>query len=57
LPILRLNPKVGVEDISADSAYAGHGPGAPACLKQPVANLAAQRDDILAALDFLFTGY
>ena len=26
-------------------------------LKEPVANLSAQRDEILAALDFLFTGF
>jgi toxin CcdB len=26
-------------------------------LKRPVTNLSAHRDDILAALDFLFTGY
>jgi hypothetical protein len=26
-------------------------------LKKPVANLSPQRDEILAALDFLFTGF
>jgi toxin CcdB len=57
LPILRLNPKVGVGGtalvaLTQDMAALPH-----RLLKAPVANLSAQREEILAALDFLFTGF
>jgi toxin CcdB len=57
IPVLRLNPlavvdgqkfHVRVQDIATV-------PGR--LLKFPVANLSAQRDEILIALDFLFTGF
>lgn len=55
--ILRLNPDVSVNGkplvlLTQDLAAIPR----PA-LKQPVANLSPQRDEILAALDFLFTGF
>lgn len=57
MPVLRLNPSICfneealvllTQDISAVARRA---------LPTPLANLAAQREDILAALDFLFSGY
>jgi toxin CcdB len=57
IPLLRLNPCVTVE---SDAFYVRMQDLATvprATLKRPVANLAAQRDELLAALDFLFTGY
>jgi toxin CcdB len=56
-PVLHLNPNVNIggkrlvlltQDIAAVPR---------SLLKAPVANLSAQRADILAALDFLFTGF
>jgi toxin CcdB len=38
-------------------ARAGHRNMPRSLLKKPVTNLSAQRDEILAALDFLFTGF
>ena len=57
IPVLRLNPvalvdgqrfHVRVQDIATVSRR---------MLKSPVANLSQQREEILAALDFLFTGF
>ena len=57
LPILRLNPKVGVggtalialtQDLAALPTH---------LLNHPITNLDSQRDEILAALDFLFSGF
>lgn len=57
LPILRLNPKLMVEqqmllaltqDIAAIPRH---------LLAHPITNFSLQRDEILAALDFLFTGF
>lgn len=57
IPVVRLNPVahiggkeylVRVQDIATVPRR---------MLKKPVANLSPQRDEILAALDFLFTGF
>jgi len=57
LSILRLNPTVTVK--GADLIFLAQDLAAipRALLKTPVANLSAQRDPIIAALDFLFTGF
>ncbi|MDR3393660.1 MAG: CcdB family protein [Parasulfuritortus sp.] len=57
LPILRLNPRVTVEEqplvvLAQDMAAVPR-----RLLSKPIGNLSAQRNDILAALDFLFTGF
>lgn len=57
VPVLRLNPIVSIDgddyllrmqDIAAVPRR---------LLRQPVTNLSSRREDILAALDFLFTGF
>jgi toxin CcdB len=57
VPVLRLNPMtivagqrfhIRVQDIATVPRR---------MLKSPVANLSSQREEILAALDFLFTGF
>jgi toxin CcdB len=57
IPVLRLNPTVAVagrrllvmtQELAAIKRRS---------LKAPVANLSANRDDILSALDFLFSGF
>ena len=57
LPVLRLNPVV----VIADQTYLLRAQELAAIgsrsLKTPIANLSAQREEILAALDFLFTGF
>lgn len=57
LSILRLNPTVTV--MGTDLIFLAQDLAAipRALLKAPVANLSAQRDPIIAALDFLFTGF
>ena len=57
LPILRLNPKVRIEDTTLILLTQEMAPVPRRILEQRVTNLAAQRDELLAALDFLFTGY
>lgn len=57
MPILRLNPKVSVEDTALIVLTQDMAPVPRRMLKTPVANLSPQRDEVLAALDFLFTGY
>jgi toxin CcdB len=57
LPILRLNPKVKVAGeslfvMTQELASINRRP-----LKNAVANLASERDALLAALDLLFTGF
>jgi toxin CcdB len=57
IPVLRLNPTVRVgarEYFLRPQELAAI---ATRLLKKPVANLSPQRDEILAALDFLFTGF
>jgi toxin CcdB len=57
VPVLRLNPVVTIDGREYFlrpqelAAIATHS------LKHSVANLSPQRDEILAALDFLFTGF
>jgi toxin CcdB len=57
LPVLRLNPVV----VIADQTYLLRAQELAAIgsrsLKTPIANLSAQREEILAALDFLFAGF
>ena len=57
LPVLSLNPVV----VIADQTYLLRAQELAAIgsrsLKTPIANLSAQREEILAALDFLFTGF
>ena len=57
LPILRLNPKVGVGDTALIVLTQDLAALPTRLLRNPVANLSSQRDEILAALDFLFTGF
>ena len=57
LPILRLNPKVGVGETALIAMTQDMAALPRRILKMPVTNLSAQRDEILAALDFLFTGF
>ena len=56
-PILRLNPKVGVGDTALVALTQYIASVSNRLLRNPVANLSPQRDEILAALDFLFTGF
>ena len=56
-PILRLNPKVGVGDTALVVLTQDLAAVPSRLLRNPVANLSSQRDEILAALDFLFTGF
>ena len=57
IPVLRLNPIVRIKGKEyflrpqEMAAIATHS------LKKPITNLSPQREEILAALDFLFTGF
>lgn len=57
MPILRLNPRVEIEGMPLVALTQDMAPVPQRLLKSPVGNLASQRDELLAALDFLFTGY
>ncbi|MDP1605908.1 MAG: CcdB family protein [Rhodocyclaceae bacterium] len=57
LPILRLNPKLEVAGSAVVMLTQELATLPRRALKTPVANLSAQRDEILAALDLLFTGF
>ncbi|MFN6960785.1 MAG: CcdB family protein [Rhodocyclaceae bacterium] len=57
LPILRLNPKVGVGETTLVALTQNMAALPRRLLKTPVANLSSQREEILAAIDFLFTGF
>ena len=57
LPILRLNPRVSIGARELIALTQDLAPVPRSMLKRPVANLSPQRDEILAALDFLFTGF
>lgn len=57
LPILRLNPKLDVAGATLVLLTQELATLPRRALKSPVANLSAQRDEILTALDFLFTGF
>lgn len=57
LPILRLNPKLIVEQQALLALTQDIASIPRRLLARPIANLSPQRDEILAALDFLFTGF
>jgi toxin CcdB len=57
LPILRLNPRLEVAGTAVVMLTQELATIPRRALKQPIANLSTQREDILAALDFLFTGF
>lgn len=56
-PILRLNPQLMIEQEMLIALTQDIAAIPRRLLIHPVANLSAQRDEILAALDFLFTGF
>lgn len=57
LPILRLNPKVSIDGKELIVLTQDLAPVPGNMLKKPVTNLSGQREEIIAALDFLFTGF
>ena len=57
LPILRLNPKVDVGETALIALTQDMAALPKRMLTTPVANLSPQREEILAALEFLFTGF
>ncbi|MDI6747203.1 MAG: CcdB family protein [Rhodocyclaceae bacterium] len=57
LAILRLNPRININGDSLVLLTQDMAALPRRILKTPVANLSSQRDEILAALDFLFTGF
>jgi toxin CcdB len=57
LPILRLNPKLVVEQQTLIALTQDIASIPRRLLARPITNLTPQRDEILAALDFLFTGF
>jgi toxin CcdB len=57
VPVLRLNPMVHIDDQTYILRPQELAAILTRSLKAPVANLSTQRDEILAALDFLFTGF
>ncbi|MFH1869763.1 MAG: CcdB family protein [Pseudomonadota bacterium] len=56
IPVLRLNPTVRIDDTEYFLRPQELAAIATRSLKKPVTNLSPQRDEILAALDLLFTG-
>ena len=57
LPILRLNPKLDIAGETMILLTQELATLPRRALKTPIANLSPQREEILAALDFLFTGF
>jgi toxin CcdB len=57
LPVLRLNPTFNIDSIALIALTQDLASVPRRMLKLPVSDLSTHRDDILAALDFLFTGY
>jgi len=57
LPILRLNPSLTIDGRNLIALTQDMAPVPRRLLRRPVANLSSQREEILAALDFLFTGF
>ncbi len=57
IPVLKLNPQVTLGDTQYFLRPQELSAIPARLLKTPIANLSAQRDEILAALDFLFTGF
>jgi toxin CcdB len=57
IPVLRLNPLVTIDDCEFHVRVQDIATVPRRMLKSPIANLSPQREEILAALDFLFTGF
>jgi toxin CcdB len=57
IPVLRLNPLVTIDEQKLHVRVQDMATAPRRMLKSPVANLSPQREEILAALDFLFTGF
>ena len=57
IPVVRLNPPVKVSGRKLIVMTQELAAIKRRSLKEPVTNLFSQRDEILAALDFLFTGF
>jgi toxin CcdB len=57
VPVVRLNPIVDIDGTEYLVRVQDLATVPRRMLKQPVANLSPQREEILAALDFLFTGF
>lgn len=57
IPMLRLNPLVNIDGQEFHIRTQDIATVRRSLLRQPVASLSSHRDEILAALDFLFTGY
>ncbi|MDP2821265.1 MAG: CcdB family protein [Sulfuritalea sp.] len=57
IPVLRLNPTVRIGGKDYFLRPQELAAIATRSLKKPVTNISPQRDEILAALDFLFTGF
>lgn len=57
VPVLRLNPVVTIDGDEYLVRVQDIATVPRRMLRHPVANLSAQREEILAALDFLFTGF
>jgi toxin CcdB len=57
LPILRLNPKVSIGETALVALTQDMAALPRRLLNNPVANLSSQREEILASLDLLFTGF
>jgi len=57
VPVLRLNPVVHIDGQTYFLRPQELAAILTRSLKTPVANLSTQREEILAALDFLFTGF
>ena len=57
LSIMRLNPSVSIKGTALILLTQDLAAIPRILLKSPVANLSPQRDEIVAALDFLFTGF
>lgn len=57
IPVLRLNPLIVIDTQKFHVRVQDMATVPRRMLKMPVANLSPQREEILAALDFLFTGF
>jgi toxin CcdB len=57
IPVLRLNPLVVVDEKKLHVRVQDIATVPRRLLRSPIANLSSQREEILAALDFLFTGF
>ncbi len=57
IPMLRLNPLVNIDGDEFHVRVQDVATVPRRLLSRPIANIASHRDDIVAALDFLFTGF